>query len=138
MQDLASTVISARSVIACLPSLLRRNMLDELQERADQLGEQAKSQLSPGSEHSNEGIGQVENLIALATAMAAAVAARHTLQASWRHAFDRDPPKNPSSRNVVWKEALLWGAVSGALVGVARIAARRGSTSLVRRIREPN
>ena len=110
-------------------------MLDELKERASELSEDARRSVSSEPDSANAGISQFENLAALATAMVAAVAARHTLQASWRQAFDRDPPKNPSSREVAWKEALLWGAVSGALVGVARIAARRGSTSLVRQVR---
>jgi len=110
-------------------------MLEELKERASAVTERAEEQLPSDPEDTNAGISQVENLVALATAMAAAVAARHTLHATWRAAFDRDPPRNPSSRQVAWKEALLWGAVSGALVGVARIAARRGSTSLYRQVR---
>lgn len=112
-------------------------MLDQLKDRASDFTENARDHLSHDSDHTSTRIGHTENLVALATAMAAAVAARHTLQASWRQAFDRDPPRNPASREVAWKEALLWGAVSGALVGVARIAARRGSTSLVRHVRRP-
>lgn len=110
-------------------------MIDEIQERTSELAEKARDEFTPEPDELNRGISQTENLIAFITALAAGLAARNMLQASWRQALDRDPPKNPSSTAVDWKEALAWGALSGALVGVTRIAARRGSTSLYRQVR---
>lgn len=76
----------------------------------------------------NAGISKTEGVIALAAATTAAFAARELLEAGWRKTLDRDPPKNPSSYEVTWKEAILWGAVSGAFIGVTRIASRRISS----------
>ncbi len=83
----------------------------------------------------NAGIGRVENLIAFAVAAGAGLVAREALQGGWRAALDRDPPKNPASHEVDWKDALLWGAMSGALVGVARIASRRATSSAYNKLR---
>lgn len=80
----------------------------------------------------NQGISKTESLLAFGAALLAAFLARELLEVSWRKALDRDPPKNPSSREVAWREALTWGASSGALVGVARIAFRRLSTGAYR------
>ncbi|WP_231617707.1 DUF4235 domain-containing protein [Novipirellula aureliae] len=77
----------------------------------------------------NEGIGKRENMLAFGAAIAATFLARNALQASWRTTLDRDPPKNPASPEVDWKDALLWGALSGAVVGMARIASRRTSSA---------
>ena len=83
----------------------------------------------------NPGIGRVESACALGAAIVTTLATRHLLEAGWRQTFDRDPPKNPASHEVHWKEALLWGAVSGAVIGVARVASRRASSSAYRNIR---
>ncbi len=83
----------------------------------------------------NAGIGPAEGAIALAAALGAAFVTRRLLQGGWRATFDRSPPKNSASREVDWGEALLWGAVSGAVVGVARIASRRAASSAYHRFR---
>ncbi len=83
----------------------------------------------------NAGISVTESSIAFAAAIGATFIARELIEAIWRTTLDRDPPKNPASHEVEWKEAILWGAVSGALVGITRIASRRVSTSAVRGFR---
>lgn len=83
----------------------------------------------------NEGIGPLEGLIAFGVATGAGFLARQVLQGGWRAALDREPPKNPSSHEVDWQDALLWGAVSGAVVGLARIASRRGASSAYNHLR---
>ncbi|EMI15757.1 hypothetical protein RMSM_07328 [Rhodopirellula maiorica SM1] len=80
----------------------------------------------------NPGIGRTESTIALAAAIAGTFVARHLLEAAWKSTLDRDPPKNPASREVAWREALLWGAASGAVVGIARIASRRATSGAYR------
>ncbi|MDA8746073.1 DUF4235 domain-containing protein [Rubripirellula amarantea] len=83
----------------------------------------------------NAGIEPTENLIAFAVAIGATFVARELLQAGWRTTMNSEPPKNPASHEVVWRDALLWGAISGAVVGVARIASRRGSSSVYRSLK---
>lgn len=36
-----------------------------------------------------------------------------------------DPPRNPATPGVTWKEAIIWTALAGALGGVARMASRK-------------
>lgn len=85
--------------------------------------------LPPEPDGENPGIGPAESAVAMAAAIGAAFVTRRLLQGGWRATFDRPPPKNPASREVDWGDALLWGAVSGAIVGVARIASRRAASS---------
>ncbi|GAA5508581.1 DUF4235 domain-containing protein [Novipirellula caenicola] len=80
----------------------------------------------------NPGIGRSESLVTYAAAIGATFVARHLLEAVWQATLDRDPPKNPTSREVAWRDALLWGAASGAVVGLARIASRRASSGAYR------
>jgi len=95
----------------------------------DQVKEKLTGALANEPDKRNEGIEPAENAIAFAVAIGMTFVARQALQAGWRTALDRDPPKNPASHEVDWKDAILWGAVSGAVVGIARIASRRASSS---------
>ncbi|NND95745.1 MAG: DUF4235 domain-containing protein [Pirellulaceae bacterium] len=101
------------------------NLRDEVSQRAE-LGEPNER---------NAGISTYESTVAFAAAMGATIIAREVLEATWRKTLDRDPPKNPTSSDVPWKEAVIWGVTSGALVGLTRIAARRLSTGAVRSLR---
>jgi hypothetical protein len=84
----------------------------------------------------NAGIEKSEALLAYAAAIGTTFLVRNLLQAGWKTALDRDPPKNPASHEVAWREALIWGAISGAAVGMARIGSRRASTAAYRNWRE--
>ena len=83
----------------------------------------------------NPGVGKTESLITYAAAIAATFLVRRALHLSWQTALKRDPPKNPASRSVAWKDALLWGALSGAIVGIARIGSRRATSAAYRSYR---
>ncbi|OYP28885.1 DUF4235 domain-containing protein [Rhodopirellula sp. MGV] len=112
-------------------------MIDELKEHAQNAKAEFNGRVLGHDEPNgrNVGVGPTENLLAYAAAIAATFAARQALQASWRTALDREPPKNPSSPEVDWKDALLWGAVSGAIVGMVRIASRRSASAFCDRMR---
>ena len=91
-------------------------------------------QAADGSEtlERNPGVSKVEAGIAFAAATAATFLTRETLEASWRKSTGNAPPKNPASHTISWKEALLWGAISGAVIGAARIASRRAAAAAYR------
>ncbi|TWT56418.1 DUF4235 domain-containing protein [Allorhodopirellula solitaria] len=111
-------------------------MLDTIQDRYERIRDDVSERSGVGQpDERNAGISTTESVIALAAAVGATFVARELLETTWRTTLDRDPPKNPASREVAWKEAMLWGAASGALVGIARIASRRLSTGAVRRLR---
>lgn len=103
-------------------------MIDRIKDKATEfLTEQ------PGER--NAGIEPAENALAFAVALGVTFLARNAVQAGWRKTMNSDPPKNPASHEVDWRDALLWGAVSGAVVGVARIASRRASSSVYQSIK---
>jgi len=108
-------------------------MFTELEQKFDKARTSIEDRFSDEPDGRNDDVGKTENLLALGAAIAATFLARNALQASWRTALDREPPKNPASSEVDWKDALLWGAVSGAVVGMVRIASRRGSSAAYNR-----
>ncbi|QEF98933.1 hypothetical protein Mal15_29910 [Stieleria maiorica] len=81
----------------------------------------------------NPGITKSEAVVAFAAATASTFVMREALEAVWRKSVGQPPPKNPASHTVSWKEALLWGALSGAVIGAARIASRRTASGVYRR-----
>lgn len=101
----------------------------------EQLQEKANDYLPGNPDERNAGIEPAENVLAFVAAIGCTFLARNLIQSGWRATLDRDPPKNPASHEVDWHEALLWGAVSGAVVGVARIMSRRASSSAYQAIR---
>lgn len=68
-------------------------------------------------------------LAALAS-VGAAAAARNTASALWTKRTGHEPPIDPADPDTDWGEAITWTLVIGALVGVARLVARRGAASL--------
>ncbi|CAN5884218.1 hypothetical protein BH23GEM9_BH23GEM9_00060 [soil metagenome] len=53
-------------------------------------------------------------------------AVRLGLDRAWRLTMDRKPPKDPSSRDVPWRDAILWTVATGAVVGLGQLLVRRG------------
>jgi len=68
---------------------------------------------------------KVWGVFSLVAALLAATVARKGLNATWRAATGKEPPANPADPQVALREALLWAAVSGTLVAVARMLATR-------------
>lgn len=66
-----------------------------------------------------------------AAATLAAFAVRNALENTWNHFLhdEDDTPENPADDDVSWSEALAFAALSGLLVGVTRVIARRGATA---------
>ncbi|MCD4532559.1 DUF4235 domain-containing protein [Nocardioides sp. cx-169] len=63
--------------------------------------------------------------VSLVSAVGAAAMAKKTLNVSWKAATGKNPPANPADPDVnVW-EAVAWAAVSGTLIGLARMFAAR-------------
>jgi hypothetical protein len=73
-----------------------------------------------------DGVGSLAwKIIGTASAVLAAEAAHKGLSAAWRLATGDDPPTIPEDPDTGWGEALTWAIVSGAVIGVARLAATR-------------
>jgi len=65
----------------------------------------------------------------LVAAIGAAAVAKKGLNTTWRAATGKNPPANPADPDVSLGEAVMWAAVSGTLIAVARmLATRRAAT----------
>lgn len=70
-------------------------------------------------------------------AVLAAFAARKVIAGGWRMTTGHEVPEKPESDEYSWKEALAFAALTGALVGVARLVATRGTVRMVGRAPQP-
>ncbi len=69
------------------------------------------------------------SVFSLVAALGAAAVAKKGLNTSWRAATGKNPPANPADPDVGLAEAVMWAAVSGTLIGVARMLATRRAAS---------
>lgn len=82
--------------------------------------------MSSGKDHDGDQSGKTGyKLMALIASVLGALLARKTLAATWKIATGKEPPANPEHPDVTWVEAIGWAVVSGAVVGVARLAAQK-------------
>lgn len=58
-------------------------------------------------------------------AVGAGMLTHQAARATYRKRTGDEPPENTARRDTGWREALLWGAMSGALVGAARVVGHR-------------
>ena len=76
---------------------------------------------------------KVWGIFSLLAAVVAATAARKALNTSWKVATGKEPPANPASPDVEMREAILWAAVSGTIVAIARMLATRRAAQYYQR-----
>lgn len=67
----------------------------------------------------------VWKMLGTGSALAAGLAAARVLDALWHTATGRKPPSTPESPDIAHREALVWAAVSGMAIGVAKTYATR-------------
>ena len=67
------------------------------------------------------------------SAVLAASVAERGLVALWRVATGDDPPSMPEDPDTRWGEAVTWALLSGAVIGLARLAATRRAAAYYRR-----
>jgi hypothetical protein len=64
-------------------------------------------------------------VLAALSAVVAAQAADKAITAIWRGATGAKPPTVPEDPETNWTEAVAWAALSGAVMGIARMLATR-------------
>lgn len=57
--------------------------------------------------------------------IAAAKLSRSLIGTGYQTIARREPPRNPASPEVEWKDAIVWSVLTGAAAGVTRLATRR-------------
>lgn len=65
------------------------------------------------------------SVLAMGSALGAAAIAKKSLNTFWRSATGKNPPANPEDPDVDLWEAVVWAAVSGTVIGLARMLATR-------------
>jgi hypothetical protein len=68
---------------------------------------------------------KVWSIFSLVAALLGATVARKSLTKAWQSATGKNPPANPADPDVDIWEAVLWAAVSGTAVQLARMLATR-------------
>jgi hypothetical protein len=68
---------------------------------------------------------KVWSIFSLVAALLGATVARKSLTKAWQTATGKNPPANPADPDVDIWEAVLWAAVSGTAVQLARMLATR-------------
>jgi hypothetical protein len=69
------------------------------------------------------------DVVAFASGAAAAAAFRWGMTAGWRASRHEDPPENPASRGVRWRDALVWSVSLAVGAAVSRVVAQRGAAA---------
>lgn len=64
------------------------------------------------------------SIVGSVAAVGASLMSRQAAEKTYRKVADAEPPDNPERDDVRWRDALLWGAATGVLVGVARVVGR--------------
>ena len=68
---------------------------------------------------------KVWTAFSLVAGLGSAAVTRMLLDRSWKVAAGKNPPENPADPDVSIGEAVMWAAISGTLIGVARMLASR-------------
>ncbi|NLT54864.1 MAG: DUF4235 domain-containing protein [Actinomycetales bacterium] len=71
-------------------------------------------------------------ILGAGSTVAAGALADRALHAVWRSATGHEPPVSPEDPDTDWVEALAWAALSGAVIGVARLLATRRAAAYYR------
>lgn len=71
-------------------------------------------------------------VLAGVAAAAATTVADRGARSAWKVTTGEEPPSDPKNPDVDWKQALGWAVLSGALIGVARLAAQRKAADYYR------
>jgi hypothetical protein len=72
-------------------------------------------------------------VLAFVMVIAGAALGRKALAAGWRATSGTEPPVSPSTKDATWVESLVWGIVTGAIIGVLRALSLQGAQVAERR-----
>ena len=58
---------------------------------------------------------------------------RRTMTRAWQHRTGGAPPNNPADDETTWKDAVVFAAVSGLAIGIARVLSDRAAAEAWRK-----
>jgi hypothetical protein len=68
---------------------------------------------------------KIWTVMSLVSGVLAATVTKKLLNGGWKAATGKEPPANPADPDVALREAVLWAAVSGTTIALARMAVGR-------------
>jgi Protein of unknown function (DUF4235) len=72
---------------------------------------------------------------AAAVGVSSAILARQGLERAWRRRKRGAPPDNPADADTRWRDAALFAALSGLVIGLVRMLSDRAAAEAWRRVR---
>ena len=72
---------------------------------------------------------QAWSLMGGLTATGSGAVAKRVLHKGWKAVTGNEPPANPEHPRTTWPEAIAYAMISGALMGLARLVARKVAAS---------
>jgi hypothetical protein len=73
-------------------------------------------------------------LVGAGSAMVAGAVMSGLIEGGWRAIRDEEPPIDPEAPTTNWGKAVAWSAITGLLVSVAQLAARRTAAAGWKRV----
>ncbi|KNX38447.1 DUF4235 domain-containing protein [Luteipulveratus halotolerans] len=64
-------------------------------------------------------------VVAIGSGLVASRVAKAATDGTWKATMGGQPPQNPADPDVQWKEAVTFAVVSGAIMGLAKMAANK-------------
>jgi hypothetical protein len=88
----------------------------------------------PADDQPDENAGKLGyKILATVGGVAGTTVARKAVDTGWRAATGRKPPENPEHPDVRWSEAATWAVVSGVVVALSKLLAKRRIAATWRR-----
>ncbi len=72
-------------------------------------------------------------VVGILTVVVGATVGRTLLKSGWRAVTGNEPPKDPDADDTSWKQALTWGVLTGAIIGVVRALSHKSASAFERR-----
>lgn len=76
---------------------------------------------------------KVWTAFSLVAGLGAVAVAKQAIDRTWTVATGKKPPENPADPDVELREAVLWAAVSGTVIALARMLAQRRAAGYYQR-----
>ena len=70
----------------------------------------------------------MKNLFIASTTLLGGLLIKQMFKESWKRTQNQSVPNNPASKQTSWTKAVVWTISTASLVGLARLAIRKGLT----------
>lgn len=68
------------------------------------------------------------DILATSSGVLAGILVTKALEKAWRKVKNEDPPADPASEDVSWRDAIGWTLASGVVIGLTKLLVEKGAT----------